>query len=215
MSYSATILALSIVCIIAGLSCEDSSINVPSEENLIDFGTYDVSAYLPLALGNEWIYEFQADGESAIVDRRIVLGSVHAANGLWMFGYSESVLTFPPDTLQAIEGYIGIYGGTIYFADSRGGSPGPFIPYLSTPIVAGRTWSSLVSSEPDSFRIISVGSGFFRNQAIDTVVVVQRTSGGIVYSLSFAHGIGLLRQTMRAGTDTLSTRQLRSYVLTN
>jgi hypothetical protein len=215
IAYPATVFALSIACLMAGLSCEDSSTGAPSEDNVIDFGTYDVSAYLPLALGDEWIYEFQADGESAIVDRRIVLDSVRAANGLWMFGYSEPVLTFHPDTLQAIEGFIGIYGGTIYFADSRVGSPGPLIPYLSTPIVAGRAWVSLVSSEPDSFCIVSVGSGFFRNQAIDTVVVVQRTRTGIVYSLSFARGIGLLRQTMCAGTDTLSTRQLRSYVLTN
>jgi hypothetical protein len=188
---------------------------VPSEDNLIDFGTYDVSAYLPLALGNEWIYQIQTISESAVVDRRIIEDSVRASNGLWMFGYSEPVLTYPPDTIHAIEGYIGICGDTIYFADNRGGSPGPLIPYLSTPIVTGKAWTALVSSEPDSFRIVSVGSGLFQNQAIDTVVVVQRTHGDVLYSISFAHRIGLLRQTMSAGTETLSTRQLRSYVLAN
>jgi hypothetical protein len=203
-------LACAFLCLVVGSACEDSSVNTLTSNHLVDFGTYDVSAYMPLALGNQWIYHYEGF-ERAVLDRQI-LDSLRAPNGLLMYGYSEPVQTVLPDTLRAIEGYIGINGGTLYFAGNRSGLPGPMVPYLSTPIVVGRLWAASVSSVQDSFRIVSVQPELFNNQMIDTVVVVRRTHGTMIDSIAFARGVGLLRQSTSSDWG-MFTRSLDSYSL--
>lgn len=194
------------------IGCKDKSTHTAQPETEADFGTYDIHSYMPLSIGNRWIYDFNSTAERAILDRRIK-DSLRVSDKLLMFSYGEDVLVNPPATSQPTAGYYGHRGGTIYVVDPRGPQTCPLLPLLASPIVENHTWWADAWGQRDTFKIISVSSGSFNNHSIDTIVAVRRWHEGFVDTTWYARTIGILKEASHSDFS-LSTRQLRSFLPT-
>jgi len=201
-----TILFISIIV----CGCKDNLTNVEQPKIETDYGTYDISTYMPLSIGNRWIYDVTSVAEKAVLDRRIK-DSVRVSHQLLMFSFGEDVLVYPPATSQITVGYYGQRGGTIYFADLRGPLSCPLFPLLASPIVVNHTWWTDARGQRDTLKIISVSSGSFINQSIDTIVAVRRWHEGIVDTTWYARTIGILKETSHSDLGSTTTRQLSSF----
>jgi hypothetical protein len=205
-------LLLSIVTI---SGCKENSTNPQPSKTETDYGTYNISSYIPLSVNNRWIYNYQTTVEFAILDRRIK-DSLRVSNQLLMFSYGEDVLVSPPSTNLTLAGYYGHRGGTIYLTDTRGPYVCPLFPLLASPIVVNNTWWTDAWGVRDTFRIISVNSGSFNSQNIDTIVAVRRWHNGWVDTTWFGRTVGVLKEVSHLySTDTVSTiRQLNTFTPT-
>jgi hypothetical protein len=197
-----------LLCAIA-LGCTEHTPSIEPKVEEQDFGTYDISTYIPLTIGNQWIYEFSTSSERTILDRRIK-DTLRLSDKLLMFGYSEDVLVVSPPPNLSISGYIGHRGGTIYLAGMRGTLIGPKFPALASPILTGHLWHADIDGRRDSFQIVSVYQGQFDNYTIDTMVVVRRWNQNYVDSMLFGRTIGIVSHFASTIYDS-TKRQLRSF----
>jgi len=179
------ILKIILIISIVTCGCEDNSTNTDQPKAERDYGTYDISTYMPLAIGNRWIYDYRTQAEIAVLDRRIK-DSLRVSEQLLMFSYGEDVLVNPPSTSIRTTGYYGHRGGTIYVVDSRGPQSCPLFPLLASPIIVNHTWWTEAWGYCDTLKIISVSSGKFNNQWIDTIVAVRRWHEGFVDTTWYA-----------------------------
>ncbi|HVN49711.1 MAG TPA: hypothetical protein VMU30_12930 [Bacteroidota bacterium] len=133
------------------------------------------------------------------------------------FHFTEGVLTNLPDTtLQATE-YYSCQNGTIY----QGYTASNYvIPLLASPIKSGHVWTYPNGTNGTvTATIISVTSGYYNNQSIDTIVAVRHyhqdnTTGTMDDTIWFARTIGILKKSTmsQVSTDTsYSLQQLISY----
>jgi len=203
--------------IITILGCKDNSTNPEQSKTETDYGTYSISSYMPLSINNRWIYSYYSTTENAVLDRRIK-DSVCVSDQLIMFSYGEDVLLNPPSTNLSLAGYYGHRGGTIYSADTRGPQSCPLYPLLASPIVVNNSWWAVNGAGArDTFKIISVNSGSFNNQYIDTIVIVRRWRNGWVDTTWFGRTVGILKEVSYSyySSDTVSSiRQLNSFTPT-
>jgi len=202
---------ISIILFATAIGCNEQTTNVDPASSDKDYGTYDISSYMPLSIGNRWIYEFSTPAERAILDRRIK-DTVRLSDNLLMYGYSEDVLVFTQPTDLPIVGYIGHRGGAIYFASVQGNVIGSKVPVLASPILNGHLWYADIDGRRDSFQIVSVYQGEFENSPNDTLVVVRRWNQYIIDSIWFGRSIGLVSQSVLSA-DNLTKRQLLSFSL--
>lgn len=204
---------LSIIIFATTIGCNEQTTNVDPPYRDMDFGTYDISSYVPLSIGNQWIYEFSTPAERAILDRRIK-DTVRLSDNLLMYGYSEDVLVFTPPSNLPIVGYIGHRGGTIYLANVQGNAIGSKVPVLASPILNGHLWYADIGGRRDSFQIVSVYQGQFKNNPSDTLVVVRRWNQNFIDSICFGRFIGIVSQSVLSA-DYLTKRQLQSFSFIN
>jgi len=197
--------------------CKDHPTSIEQPKTEIDYGTYDISTYMPLSIGNRWIYEVRGTGEIATLDRRII-DSVRISVDLLMFSFGEDVLLYPPSTNLTLAGYYGHRGGTIYFEIALGPQSSPLYPLLTSPIAVTNSWSAVNGAGVrDTFKIISINSGSFNNQYIDTIVAVKRWRNGWVDTTWFGRTVGILKEVSYSyySSDTLSSiRHLYSFTPT-
>jgi hypothetical protein len=187
--------------------CKDNTTSTEQPKPEIDYGTYDISTYMPLTIGNRWIYEWDVVAEKAVLDRRIT-DSLRVSNRLLMFSYYEDVLVNSPVANLFTVGYYGHRGGTIYVVDSRGPQSQPLHPLLASPIVVNHTWWTDAWGQRDTLMIISVASGTFNNKSVDTIVTVRRWHEDLEDTTWYARGIGILTE-VSYGYE--SKRRLRSF----
>ena len=206
--YSVFLMAVGLeLLLMCGCKNNPTSINTNQPET--DFGTYDISKYMPLSLGNRWIYENDNSTEHAVLDRRMK-DSLRDPNQLLFFSYTEDVLVATPPPNLAIAGYYGYRGGTLYSADSRGVDISPRLPLLASPIKVGHMWWTDVVGYRDSFQVISVAVDSINSQSIDTIVSVRRWNEGLVDTTWFGRTMGILKEASHRGSSN-TTRQLRSF----
>jgi hypothetical protein len=189
-----SILSILLTLFEASCSRESEVIAPPPSGTESDFGTYNVSAYLPSSVGSRWIYHYDSGTERAVLDRRIE-DTIRVSNNLILSRYSEDVLVNVPPTYRPIVGYLAHRGGTIYYGMESGTTRLPKVPILASPIVVGHQWATDALGIRDSFRIVSVGSEQFHGTSIDTVVLVKRWSTLLVDSLWFGRNVGILRES--------------------
>jgi hypothetical protein len=192
------------------LGCKDNSTNPEQLKTITDYGTYNISSYLTLSISNRWIYNYYSRSENAILDRRII-DTLRVSNQLLMFSYAEDVLVNPPATNRQIAGYYGYQGGTIYYSDLRGPQVCSPFPLLASPIVEDHTWWTDSWGQRDSLKIVSVSSGSFNSQNIDTVVAVRRWHEHWVDTTWFARTIGIIKEASYSSGVLLVTWQLNSF----
>jgi hypothetical protein len=198
----------------------DKTNPVVTSTDIVSFGTYDISAFLPLTPGNKWYYRISDGSAIALLDRT-VLDSQQTVRGLTFQAYSQVVVTTYPPAVVLVEGYLANTKGTIWFADSRFSAPGPPIPVLSSPLTLGRSWANATASGIDSFHIFSVISRTTTAGRIDTSVGVRRFNGLVADSMWFSYGVGMTRRVTRsldgmfASTFELESHQLVASVNKN
>jgi hypothetical protein len=212
MNYSKCFISIFILFILFD-GCKNNPTNSEQPKTEMEYGTYDIAAYMPLSMGNRWIYDHRTIGEIAVIDRRIK-DSLRISTPLLMFSYGEDVLVTPPATTLPTAGYYGHRGGTIYVTDVRGPQLCPLFPLLTSPIVVNHTWWTDAWSQRDTFRIVSVSSGSFNNQNIDTVVAVQRWHASFVDTTWFARTVGIIKEVSYSSDVLTVTRKLNSVSLT-
>jgi hypothetical protein len=200
---------ISVILFAIAIGCNEHTTNIGPKVEEKDFGNYDISTYIPLTIGNQWIYEFATSSERAILDRRIK-DTLRLSEKLLMFGYSEDVLVVSQPPNLPVSGYIGHRGGTIYLAGMRGTIIGSKFPALASPILTGHLWYADIDGRRDSFQIVSVYQGQFDNYTIDTMVIVRRWNQNYVDSMLFGRTIGIVSHSTSTIYDS-TKRQLRSF----
>jgi len=199
------------ILLIVRIACKNSNVTGTSVEPEHDFGTYEIASFMPLAIGNQWIYVYDSPFEHAILDMHMK-DSLYISGPLLLFGYSEDVQVATPPQNSAIAGYLGYRGGTVYSVAVQGFTLASKIPLLASPIIVGHTWWTDAAGYRDSFEIISTNPGQFGDRAIDTVVCVRWWNDFSVDSMWFARSVGLLRHTTTRGSYR-STKQLNSFTI--
>ena len=184
-------LFLSVLIVVGCKNDETAIIQPPAAES--DFGTYDISTYVPMSIGNRWIYDYEGGVERAVLDRR-VQDTLRSTGNVLMFRYSEDVLVNNPPPSQPVVGYFYHRGGTIYHGQIYGSTYFATLPILASPIAVGHRWWTDANGRRDSFEIVGVSPGQFNAQVIDTVVVVRRWSESLVDSLWIGRAVGILKQ---------------------
>lgn len=187
----ALVLFLSVLILVGCKNDEIVIIPPPAAE--ADFGTYDISSYMPMLIGNRWIYDFEGGGGRAVLDRRIQ-DTLRSTNIGLMFRYSEDVLVNNPPPSQPLAGYFYHRGGTIYHGQIYGSTYFAKLPLLASPIAVGNRWWTDANGRRDSFEIVGVSSGQFNSLTIDTVVTVRRWNDIVVDSLWIGRTIGILKE---------------------
>ncbi len=200
-------LVLSVFILVGCKNDEIAIIQPPAAET--DFGTYNISTYVPMSIGNRWIYDFENGGERAVLDRR-VRDTLRSTGNVLMFRYSEDVLVIYPPPSQPLVGYFYHRGGTIYHGQIYGSTYFAKLPILASPIAVGNRWWTDANGRRDSFEIVGVGPGQFNAQAIDTVVIVRRWNDIVVDSLWIGRKIGILKQR-RINEFGSTSRTLRTF----
>ena len=189
--------------------CKNDPTSSITNQTGSDFGTYDISKYMPLSVGNRWIYEYDNSSEHAVLDRRMK-DSLHDSHQLLLFSYTEDVLVTTPPLSLPIAGYYGYQGGTLYYVDSRGPDISPRLPSLASPITIGHMWWTDAMGYRDSFQVIGVTLDSVNSQSIDTIVSVRRWNEGLVDTTWFGRTMGILKEASHRGSS-VTTRQLRSF----
>jgi hypothetical protein len=98
-------LRLSLIFSCVLVSCQDDSEVIAPQSVESDFGTYNISTFVPMRIGTRWIYDVATTAEHAVLDRRIQ-DTVGNADGLLLLGYSEAILqnVNPPSLSLDISG---------------------------------------------------------------------------------------------------------------
>ena len=131
-----------------------------------------------------------------------------------MYGFTEDVLVVAPPSNLPIVGYVGHRGGTIYLVNVQGNTISSKVPVLASPILTGHLWYADIDGRRDSFQIVSVFLGQFKNSPSDTFVVVRSWNQYYVDSICFSRSIGIISQSVLSA-DNLTKRQLQSFSFIN
>jgi hypothetical protein len=104
----------------------------------------DISAYLPLHIGNIWNYRYDIGTERALIQKRI-LDTLRHTDGSLLFTYNEDVKVNNPPPNPSISGYNVYHDGTIYSYNSStdtylGGIPTSKVPLLKEPLRVENSW---------------------------------------------------------------------------
>ncbi len=178
----------------------------------------DISAYLPLHIGNTWEYSFDNGSERAVIEKKI-LDTLRHTDGSLLFAYNEDVKVNNPPPNPWISGYNVYRNSTIYSYNSPtetylGVVPTSKVPLLKGPLNVGYSWAY---SDSQSFAIAYTGPYSFDTTTIDTAVLVVRRSGtAYVDSSWFGRDIGLLKKRIHYFSQwdtTRTTWDLRSYLI--
>lgn len=198
---------LFVACFLLIYSCEETEVN----SALIDT---DVYLYLPLKIGNKWIYKFDNSSEHAIIKREIKNQLTHE-DGATIHGYSEEVVVANPNPNEPIVGYYSHKENAIYYYSGPKDTmfPGTSIltvklPLIKSPVMNEVSW--IVKN--DTFKINCPLSISFQGVTYNNTILVVRRNNNVLDSMWFSKGIGLVKEKLKTNWSTVHW-ELESYVL--
>jgi hypothetical protein len=180
----------------------------------------DISAYLPLHIGNIWNYRYDSGTEKAIIQKR-VLDTLRHTDGSLLYAYNEDVQVNNPPQNPSFSGYNIYNDGTIYSYNSSndsllGGISASKAPLLKEPLQVGNSWIYSDYQHVDTSAIAFVWPSSFNDTVTDTVVLVVRRSDVVVDSSWYGRGVGLLKRRLHSFSgDSGVMWDLENYTLAN
>ncbi|MGD0337760.1 MAG: hypothetical protein ABSB78_03130 [Bacteroidota bacterium] len=194
------------------LTCKDIP-TTPPTGNQIE----DISAYLPLKIGNRWIYERISTTEFATIEIRIK-DTLRCDDGSLLYSYIEDVIVNNPPPDQPINGYYSYTDGSInqyYIVRDASDTAIIFMsakfPILKSPIAAGQQWISNASDNPDTIYIGSISSVSVLDTSFAQAVLVVRHNYWRIDSTWFVRGVGIVKQTSVTSTSFRAVSNLKTY----
>lgn len=186
------------------------------KENLVgsDLVETDVYEYLPVKIGNHWIYNFSTPAENAIVKREIKNQITHE-DGSLIYGYTEEVVVNNPNPNEPISGYYSQKEGAVYYYSSPKDTmfPGTTIlckkiPFIKSPLTIDNTWIV----ENDTFNVVGFPSIVVNEQTYDKTILIVSKRNTYIDSTWFSKDIGIIKKKTMV-TDSFSEWNLKSYLI--